>query len=66
MSHKKHIRNCFRYKEKFQDLEVQNIESTLALKKLIELNLDYISIFKPEVRPALWPEHNGVNMNETY
>ena len=36
------------------------------LEKIDENKSNYISIFTPEIRPALQSEHNGVNMNETY
>ena len=36
------------------------------LEKIDENKSNYISIFKPEVIPALRSEHNGVNMNEAY
>ena len=36
------------------------------LEKIDENKSNYISIFKPEVRPALQSEHYGINTNETY
>ena len=36
------------------------------LEKIDENKSNYISIFKPEVRPALRSEHNGRNMNDLF